>query len=238
MMGVEKMQTAVTTATLLVIESDPGVIRLLKAGLGRENIRILDASTASAGVELAVRRHPDAILINMGLPDMDGVQLLQTIRSWTEAPILAIGQHESEETRIAALDAGADDFVAKPFSIAELWARIRAAMRRISSRAVVAPAVFEVGDLYVDVGSRHVRVRGNKIHLTPIEFKLLTTLMRHHGKVVTHRQLLSEVWGKEYTDEPQYLRVYVGYLRKKIEQNPGEPALLLTEPRVGYRLAS
>lgn len=232
------MQTVVTPATLLVIETDPGVVRLLRAGLARENIRILNAPTASAGVDLAVRRHPDAILLDLGLPDMDGIQLLQSIRSWTEAPILAIGTHESEETRIAALDAGADDFVAKPFSIAEIWARIKAAMRRIGPRPSSSPTIFQAGELSLDLGARQVHVRGTRVHLTPIEFKLLTTLLRHRGKVVTHRQLLAEVWGREYTDEPQYLRVYVGYLRKKIERNPSHPSLLLTEPRVGYRLAA
>lgn len=232
------MQTAVTSATLLVIATDPGVVRLLRAGLARENIRVLEAPTAEAGVDMAARRHPDAILLDLGLPNMDGIQVLESIRTWTEAPILAIGHRESEKSRIAALDAGADDFVAMPFSIAEIWARIRAAMRRITPNSAPAPTVYEGGELYVDVGARQVQVRGTKVHLTPIEFKLLTTLIRHRGKVVTHRQLLSEVWGKEYTDEPQYLRVYVGYLRKKIERIPGQPSLLLTEPRVGYRIAA
>jgi two-component system, OmpR family, KDP operon response regulator KdpE len=233
------IETATAPATLLLIEDDPAIRRLIQAGLGETAMRVIEASTASEGIEMAARRKPDVILLDLGLPDGEGMGVLETVRSWSSVPVIVVSAREQEELKIAALEAGADDYVTKPFGVGELLARVRVALRRNAQfGASGESAVFESGDLYIDVASRQVRVRGEDARLTPLEFRLLCVLARHAGKVVTQRQLLTEVWGNEFSEEAQYLRVYMGYLRKKLEVDPTRPTIILTEPRIGYRLSA
>src|SRR5688572_23974815 len=218
-------------ATMLVVEDDPAIRRLIHAGLGEAAIRIVEASTASEGIELAARRKPDVILLDLGLPDGEGMGVLKAVRSWSSVPVIVVSAREQEDLKIAALEAGADDYVTKPFGVGELWARIRVALRR-GAQLGSGPesCIFDSGDLYIDLAARQVKIRGEEAHLTPLEYKLLCVLAKHAGKVVTHRQLLAEVWGEEYSEEAQYLRVYMGYLRKKLETDPSRPTIILTEP--------
>jgi two-component system, OmpR family, KDP operon response regulator KdpE len=235
------METVSAPATLLLIEDDPAIRRLIQAGMGESTtaVRIVEASTASEGIELAARRKPDVILLDLGLPDGDGLAVLKAVRSWSGVPIIVVSAREQEDLKVAALESGADDYVTKPFGVGELWARVKVALRR-GAQIGTGPEsfVFENGDLYIDLAARQVKIRGKEAHLTPLEYKLLCVLAKHAGKVVTHRQLLAEVWGEEYSDEAQYLRVYMGYLRKKLEADPSRPTIILTEPRIGYRLAA
>ncbi|MCO5297308.1 MAG: response regulator [Fimbriimonadaceae bacterium] len=209
---------------------------MLRAAMEDTEFKLLEAETGAQGLELAARKNPDVILLDLGLPDLDGAEIIQRVREWSQLPILVLSARGQEGYKVHCLEAGADDYVMKPFGIAELFARLRAALRRAptSSESIQDP-VFEHGHLKVDMSARRIEVHGEEVHLTPLEYRLLCTLIRHAGKVVTHRQLLQEVWGPEYADEAQYLRVYMGYLRKKLET--GDQKLFLTEPRVGYRLA-
>lgn len=230
--------STVATQSVLLIDDDPAIIRLIRVSLEGHPYRLLDASTAAEGVELAARKRPDLIILDLGLPDAEGFRVIETVREWAKTPIIVLSGRGEEELKVRALESGADDYVTKPFGVSELLARIKVALRHsIAAQTGSESPVFESGDLYVDMAARKVKVRGEEIHLTPIEYRLLGVLIRHAGKVVTHRQLLSEVWGSEYSDESQYLRVYMGYLRRKIEVLPERPTMLLTEPRVGYRLA-
>jgi two-component system KDP operon response regulator KdpE len=183
----------------------------------------------------AAARSPDLILLDLGLPDQDGLSVTTRLREWTSIPIIVISARGQEDDKVKALDAGADDYVTKPFGVRELLARIRVALRHQAVTAA-GDAQFEAGDLKVDLGRRQVLVGETEVHLTPIEYKLLTTLIKYAGRVVTHRQLLREVWGPNSSEQTQYLRVYMGQLRHKLEQNPSRPQYLLTEPGVGYRI--
>ena len=233
------METLTSPATMLIVEDDPAIRRLIQVGMGETSMRIVEAETAADGIELAARRKPDVILLDLRLPDGEGMSVLKAVRSWSSVPIIVVSAREQEDLKVAALEAGADDYITKPFGLGELWARVRAALRR-GTQAGVSPqdSVFEAGDLFIDFAARKVKVRNEEAHLTPLEYKLLTVLAKHAGKVVTHRQLLSAVWGDEYSEESQYLRVYMGYLRKKLELDPSRPTILLTEPRIGYRLSA
>ena len=223
--------------TVLAIEDDPAIRNLLVASFEHTEYRIIEAATASEGIDAITKKRPDIVLLDMSLPDTNGIKVIQTVRGWSSVPIVIISGHGTEEIKVAALEAGADDYVTKPFGISELMARMKVALRHaIAAASQSSDAVFESGDLKLDRAAREVYVRGERVSLTPIEYKLLCALAKHAGKVVTHRQLLSEVWGEEYSEEAQYLRVYVGYLRKKIELKPDKPELILSEPRVGYRL--
>ena len=196
--------------------------------------RVFDAATGQEGLIEAAQRRPDAVVLDLGLPDMDGVTVLQRLREWSQVPVLVLSVREGEDDKVSALDNGADDFVTKPFSTAEFLARLRVARRRGAPMA--DNAVFRSGRLEVDLSSRQVLVQGKEIKMTPTEYSLLRLLVRNAGKVVTHRQILKEVWGPNYGEQTHYLRVYIGHLREKLEVNPSRPELLVTEAGVGYRL--
>ncbi|MEO8635959.1 MAG: response regulator [Gemmatimonadales bacterium] len=220
---------------VLLIEDEPQMRRFLRAALDAQGLRLVEAPTAREGLAQAAARSPDLILLDLGLPDGDGLDLTRQIREWSTTPIIVLSARGQESDKVAALDAGADDYLTKPFSVPELLARIRVALRH-AARGTGGEADIVVGDLRIDFASRLVFVRGEEIHLTPLEYKLLATLARHAGKVLTHRQLLREVWGPNAANQNHYLRVYMTQLRHKVESDPTHPRLLLTEPGVGYRM--
>ena len=221
--------------TVLVIEDEPQMRRFLKASLESHDYRLVEAVTGREGLAQASGRNPDVILLDLGLPDMDGIDLTQRVREWSRVPIIVISARGREQDKIAALDAGADDYLTKPFGMGELLARLRAALRRTAADDGGEP-VFTLGDLRVDLGARLVFRGDAEVHLTPIEYKLLATLVRHAGRVITHRQLLKDVWGPNAVDHTHYVRVYMTQLRHKLEGDPSRPKYLLTESGVGYRL--
>ena len=223
-------------ATILLIEDEPEIRRFLRTTLPAHGFRLYEASTGKDGLTEAQARNPDLLLLDLGLPDVDGTDIIREVREWTSTPIIVLSARDMEQIKVAALDLGADDYVTKPFGIEELLARIRTALRHASQSAEVSEPVFALGDMQVDLGRRQVFMAGKEIHLTPIEYKLLTTLIRHAGKVMTHRQLLKEVWGPLHVEEGHYLRVYMRQLRNKLETNPARPRYLVTELGVGYRL--
>ena len=222
---------------VLVIEDEPQMVRFLRISLATHEYRVLESETAKGGIDQAALHNPDLILLDLGLPDMDGLEVTTRLREWSQTPIIVISARGQDEDKIKALDAGADDYLTKPFSVGELLARMRVALRHASRAASGAQeTVFTLGELRVDLSSREVFVGDREVHLTPTEYKLLTTLIKFAGKVVTHRQLLKEVWGPPYVEQTQYLRVYMGQLRHKLEPNPTRPLYLINEPGVGYRL--
>lgn len=226
-----------SAVTILVIEDEPQIRRFLRATLTSHGYKMVEAATAQEGLVQATSRLPDLVILDLGLPDMDGVEVARRLREWSTAPIVVLSVRDRENDKIAALDAGADDYLTKPFGVGELLARIRVALRH-SAQISPEPGdpVFKTGDLQVDLARRQVLLNGAEIHLTPIEYKLLVVLIRHAEKVVTHQQLLKEVWGPACTTETHYLRVYMGQLRRKLEADPARPRYLITEPGVGYRL--
>ncbi len=219
---------------VLVIEDEAPLRRFLRAALEGHGFRFLEAGTVREALQLAPSYNPDLYLLDLGLPDGDGLDVTRRLREWTRAPIIVLSARGREEDKVAALDAGADDYLTKPFGVSELLARIRVALRHANAGTAADP-VFAVGDLYVDLARREVRVGDREVRLTPTEFKLLALLARHAGKVLTHRQILREVWGPA-ASEVHYVRVHMAELRKKLEQEPARPRLLMTEPGVGYRL--
>jgi two-component system, OmpR family, KDP operon response regulator KdpE len=224
-------------ATVLLIEDEAEIRRFLRTSLPAHGYRLYEATTGLDGLAQAKARNPDIILLDLGLPDVDGAEVIRQVREWSTIPILVLSAREQEQAKVAALDLGADDYVTKPFGVNELLARMRAALRHIAgSPGEPAEQVFTLGDLKVDLGRRQVFVSANEIHLTPIEYKLLTTLIRYAGRVMTHRQLLKEVWGPLHVEEGHYLRVYMRQLRNKLEKTPAHPRYLVTELGVGYRL--
>jgi two-component system, OmpR family, KDP operon response regulator KdpE len=222
-------------ALVLIIEDEAQMRRFLRVSLTSNGYQVTEAETAQEGLAQAAARNPDLILLDLGLPDQDGLTVTERLREWASIPVIVISARGREEDKIKALDAGADDYVTKPFGVGELLARIRVALRHKNVSAS-GSSLFESGDLRVDLGRRQVFAGGKEVHLTPIEYKLLATLIKHAGRVLTHRQLLREVWGPNSSEQTQYLRVYMGQLRHKLEQNPSRPVHLLTEPGVGYRL--
>ena len=222
---------------VLVVEDEPQMRRFLRASLGAEGYRVLEAWTIADGVRAVTAEHPDAILLDLGLPDGDGLELVRRVREWSSVPVIVVSARGREEEKVAALDAGADDYLPKPFGTKELLARLRVALRH--SRAAVAPEgpVLEAGPLRMDLERREATVDGRPVRLTPIEWRLLALLATHAGKVLTHAQILREVWGPNAVTQAHYVRVYMAELRKKLEADPSRPRLLLTEPGVGYRLA-
>lgn len=228
---------AIHQATVLLIEDEAEIRRFLRTSLPAHGYRLYEATTGADGLAQAKARNPDVILLDLGLPDMDGTEVIRHIREWATIPILVLSAREQEQAKVAALDLGADDYLTKPFGVDELLARMRAALRHASrSAGDVSEPVFILGDLNVDLGRRQVLVSAKEVHLTPIEYKLLATLIRYAGKVMTHRQLLKEVWGPLHVEEGHYLRVYMRQLRNKLEKNPAHPRYLVTELGVGYRL--
>lgn len=219
---------------ILLIEDEPGMRRFLRASLTEHGFRLVESDTGQDGIVQATTRNPDLILLDLGLPDMDGMAVTQRIRDVMTTPILILSARGREGDKVAALDAGADDYLTKPFGIPELLARIRVALRN-RLRVEQPEPVFEREGLKIDTRCRQVFVDGREVHLTPIEYRLLTSLVRNAGRVVTHRQLLKDAWGPAYENQKQYLRVYMVQLRRKLEADPARPRFLITEPGVGYR---
>jgi two-component system KDP operon response regulator KdpE len=222
---------------ILLVEDEPQLRRYLRVTLAPHGYRVLEAVNAQEGETLAASHQPDLILLDLGLPDLDGLELCRRLREWFTAPIIVVSARGMEGDKIQALDQGADDYLTKPFGTGELLARIRVALRhRTHGEAAQETPVFALGNWQVDQARREVTVGGQPVHLTPNEYKLLTTLVKHAGKVLTHHQLLKEVWGGVQGAQPHYLRVYMAQLRHKLEADPTRPRHLLTEPGVGYRL--
>jgi two-component system KDP operon response regulator KdpE len=221
---------------VLLIEDEPQMRRFLRAALESHDYRLVEATTSREGLAQATSRNPDVILLDLGLPDGDGIDLARRIREWSATPIIVISARGKEHDKVAALDAGADDYLTKPFGTDELLARLRVALRHAARIAAPADPVFTVGELRVDLAARRVFASGAEVHLTPTEYKLLTVLVRDAGKVVTQRHLLKEVWGPNAMEHTHYLRVYMAQLRHKLEQDPTRPRYLQTEAGVGYRL--
>ncbi|KYF75813.1 response regulator [Sorangium cellulosum] len=224
---------------VLLIEDEPQMRRFLRAMLAARGYRLVEAETGGEGIAQATTRNPDLVLLDLALPDMDGLEVTRRLREWSAVPIIVLSARGQEQDKIDALDGGADDYLTKPFSAGELLARLRVALRHAAHAARGAKEEghrFAVQDVEVDLARRVVLRGGEEIHLTPIEYRLLTTLIRHAGKVLTHRQLLGEVWGPAYAGQTHYLRVYMAQLRHKLERDPARPQMLITEPGVGYRL--
>jgi two-component system KDP operon response regulator KdpE len=223
-------------ARVLVVDDEPQILRGLRVVLRRAGFQVEVAASVAEALDALAVRPPDALVLDLILPDGTGVDVLLDLRRWSSLPVLVLSAVGDERMKVRALDAGADDYVTKPFGADELTARLRALLRRAGDGAGAEPVV-EVGDVAVDLAARRVTKAGRDVHLTPIEFDLLRVLATHRGKLVTHRQLLSEVWGTGYESDTQLLRVHVAHIRAKLEDDPGAPRLLLTEPGVGYRLS-
>lgn len=221
--------------TVLVIEDEAPIRHFILTTLSGAGYRIVVAESGKEGLTQAMAWNPDVVLLDLGLPDLDGLEVIRRLREWTFKPIIVLTARSQEHDKVAALDLGADDYLTKPFGIEELLARMRVALRR-TARTEAGESVFQMGDLRVDLEKRLVFLGGEEVHLSATEYKLLAVLVRHAGKVITHRQLLKEVWGPLHADEAQYLRVYMRQLRAKLEENPARPRYLLTEIGVGYRL--
>jgi two-component system, OmpR family, KDP operon response regulator KdpE len=225
-------------ASLLMIEDDPQIQRFLATALEAHGYVLVRAGTGAEGLALAATRQPDILIVDLGLPDMSGLDVIARAREWYTRPIIVLSARDNETDKVAALDLGADDYLTKPFGIGELLARLRVAERHLSAQnGAPSDAIVRIGEVTVDLSAHRVQRGGEDIHLTPIEYQLLTTLAKHRGKVLTHRQLLREVWGAAHVESPQYLRIYMRALRQKIETDPAQPRWLLTEVGVGYRLA-
>jgi two-component system, OmpR family, KDP operon response regulator KdpE len=224
---------------ILVIEDEPPLQKFLRVTLSGNGYHVVEAATGESGVRHATNDRPDLIILDLGLPDLDGVEVTKRIRAWSAIPIIIVSARGKEQDKVVALDAGADDYLTKPFGVGELMARVRVALRHLAAtKQGSGSAVFEAGELKVDLSRREASVRGAPVHLTPNEFRLLAVLVKHAGMVMTHRQLLREVWGPGSSDETHYLRVYMNQLRVKIEADPTRPRHLLTETGVGYRLSA
>ena len=219
---------------VLIIDDEPQIRRLLRVTLEANGYRVFDAATGNEGIVQVAQRRPDVVLLDLGLPDLTGNEVLRRLREWSRVPVIILSVRDREEDKIAALDAGADDYVTKPFGAGELLARVRAALRHAQGQS--ADALFRNGNLEVDLAARVVRKADQEIKLTPIEYALLRLFVTHAGKVLTHRQLLTEVWGPNASGRTHYLRVHLAHLREKIEDDPAMPQLIVTESGVGYRL--
>jgi len=220
---------------VLVVDDDPQLRRLLRTTLAGQGFRVIEAETAGRGLIEAKSHKPDLVILDLGLPDAEGHAVVRGIREWSSMPIVVLSARVDEQQKIAALDAGADDYVTKPFTVGELLARIRSALRRAAQPAE-SGELLQLGATQIDLARRDARGPQGEVHFTPIEYRLLAALARHRGAVATQRQLLREVWGPEHVDQPHYLRVYMKQLRAKIEPDPAQPRYLLTEIGIGYRL--
>ncbi len=222
---------------VLVIEDELPIRKFIRATLTHQHFQLIEAATGQEGVALAASHRPELVLLDLGLPDLDGLKVIAALREWTTVPIIVISARGKEQNKVAALDAGADDYLTKPFGVGELMARIRVSLRhaRQAERGTDDP-MFAIGDLRVDLAKREVFIRTRQVHLTPIEYKLLALLIQHAGKVVTQRQLLLDIWGQAHEEQTQYLRIYIHQLRQKLEADPVRPRYLVTEAGVGYRL--
>lgn len=221
---------------VLVIEDEPQIRKFLRASLDAQGFSVEQAESGEQGLVMAANRRPEAIVLDLGLPDLDGIEVIRRLREWSRVPIIVLSARAQEDDKIHALDAGADDYVVKPFAVGELLARLRVALRHAATAdGTGAPASIEAGELKIDLGARRISVSGKEVHLTPTEYRLLAELAKHAGKVLTQRYLLKEVWGPGYVERPHYLRIYMANLRRKLEADPAQPRRLLTETGVGYR---
>lgn len=222
---------------ILVVDDEPQLIRVLRTGLKSRGYEVRAAADGLAGFETFTDWHPDLVITDLAMPNVDGLELCRRVRAVSQVPIIVLSAKGEEKTKVEALDIGADDFVTKPFGMDELLARVRASLRRATAPSIneATQTVLESGDFHVDLEAREVKVRGKEIHLTPKEFELLIYFIRHSGKVLTHRTLLSAIWGGNYVEQNEYLRVFVGNLRKKIEPDAAAPRYIVTEPWIGYR---
>ncbi len=221
---------------VLVIDDEVQIRRLLRITLEANGYKVIETAGGKDGLVEAATRRPDIVILDLGLPDMEGVAVLKRLREWSRVPVVVLSVRDRDEDKIAALDAGADDYVAKPFSTPELLVRLRVALRH--AQPAQEETVFQMGDLTVDLAGHQVAVKGCEVRLTATEYALLRLLVRHAGKVLTHRQILTEIWGPNAVEQTHYLRVYMARLREKIESVPSRPTLLLTEPGIGYRLVT
>jgi len=222
----------------LLIEDEPQIRRFLRTALEAEGWNVHEADTARQGLIDAGTRKPDLLVVDLGLPDRDGVELIRDLRTWSALPVIVLSARIAEKEKIAALDAGADDYLTKPFGVGELLARVRATMRRRRQPPGEASSIFRFGNVEVDIEARTVKRDGAAVHLTPVEYRLLSLLIANAGKVLTHRQILRDVWGPAGVEQSHYARVYMGHLRRKLEDDPAQPQHLLTETAVGYRLVA
>ncbi|WP_105648489.1 two-component system response regulator KdpE [Cronobacter dublinensis] len=220
--------------SVLIVEDEKEIRRFLRTALESEGLRVYDAETLQRGLIEAATRKPDLVILDLGLPDGDGIDFIRDYRQWSQTPVIVLSARSDEQDKIAALDAGADDFLGKPFGIGELQARLRVALRRHGAASQSDPVV-RFSDITVDLAARRITRGAQEIHLTPIEFRLLAVLLNNAGKVLTQRQLLSQVWGPNAVEHSHYLRIYMGHLRQKLEFDPARPRHLLTETGIGYR---
>jgi two-component system, OmpR family, KDP operon response regulator KdpE len=225
-----------TAPVIIVIEDDPAIRKFLRTSLSTQDFIVFEAETGKQGIIEAGMRKPDLLILDLGLPDMDGVEVIKAVRAWSGIPIIVLSARNHEQHKIDALDLGADDYLTKPFGFGELLARIRVALRH-ANRTSESPQgeLFTTDNLHIDLLNRLVSVDGQEVRLTPIQFRLLSVLVKNVGKVMTHQQILREVWGPSYQENAHYLRIYMSQLRQKLEQNPTQPRYLLTESGVGYR---
>jgi two-component system KDP operon response regulator KdpE len=227
-------ETSANRPTVLIIDDELQIRRLLRACLEGNGYRVAEAASGQDGITQAAQHPPDVILLDLGLPDMDGVAVLKRLREWSRVPVVVLSVRDREEDKVAALDNGADDYVTKPFSAPELLARLRVAQRH--GLPTMESPIFRSGDLEVDLTARIVKLKSREVKLTATEYSLLRLFVQHPGKVLTHRQILKEVWGPGYVEQTHYLRVYIAHLREKLESDASKPRLITTEPGVGYRL--
>ena len=224
------------SSLIVVIEDEAPIRRFLKMSLVDHGFAFKEASNGKDGLELIAASKPDLVILDLGLPDMDGLGVTKQLREWSDVPLIVLSARGQEQDKIEVLDAGADDYLTKPFGIAELLARIRVAQRHITKSAIASESILAFGEVKVDLAKREVKLAEEDVHLTPNEYKILCLLIKHAGKVITHNVLLKEVWGAGYQQETHYLRVYMAQLRGKLERDPAHPKYLITEPGVGYRL--
>ncbi|HEX6303996.1 MAG TPA: response regulator [Anaerolineales bacterium] len=227
-----------TKPHILVIDDEPQILRALRTILEAKRFQVSAANTGEQGLALAASAQPDVIILDLGLPDIDGIQVCARLREWSQTPVIVLSVRDEEKDKVNALDQGADDYLVKPFSIEELLARIRVALRHSVQLQGPSQPTVRAGDLEIDLVKRVVRKQGKKVKLTATEFNLLAYMASNAGRVLTHRNLLHKVWGPEYTDNVEYLRVFMSQLRKKLEDDPRQPQLLLSDPGVGYRFSS
>jgi two-component system KDP operon response regulator KdpE len=222
---------------VLIIEDEPPMRRFLRASLGSQGFRLVEATTAAEGLTCAASHNPELVLLDLGLPDGDGIDLVAKLREWSRVPIIVLSARGREDDKVMALDTGADDYLTKPFGVNELLARMRVALRHArQAGAGTEEQVLDIGGLHIDLTRREVSVDGRSVHLTPTEYRLLALLAQHEGRVLTHNQIMKAVWGPGHTAQPHTLRVHMADLRKKVEVNPAQPRWLINEPGVGYRL--
>jgi two-component system KDP operon response regulator KdpE len=223
---------------ILIVEDEPQIRRFVRSALEAHRCQVFEAGTVAEGLSEAGTRQPDLIILDLGLPDGDGVDYIHELRTWSQVSVIVLSARTDEANKVAALDAGADDYLTKPFSVGELGARVRAGLRRGQRASEAASSVFEFGDVVIDFSARRVQRSGMPVHLTPIEYRLLGVLVANAGRVLTHRNLLREVWGPSHSEHTHYLRVYMGQLRQKLETDPARPKHIVTESGVGYRLVA